>query len=451
MAKSNTFYQCSSCGYTCAKWLGKCPSCGEWDTLTEQKREEAAPAPAARHAAKSGKTVSATLLRDIPSLDSSRKKTGIGELDRVLGGGIVRGSVILAGGEPGIGKSTLFLQAADSLAKTSRVLYISGEESGEQVRMRYMRLGLSSDVAFISETALGNIISSARDHAPDFLIIDSIQTLYDPDLSSAPGSVSQVRECSAALARFAKETGTAVFLIGHVTKDGNLAGPRVLEHLVDTVLYFEGERSGAFRLLRAVKNRFGSTNEIGVFEMTGEGMVEVENPSSIMLSDEGKGSAGTCVFAALEGTRPVLLQVEALVSPTPFGLPRRQTTGVDYNRVSLIIAVLEKKIGLKLFDQDIFVNVSGGMKLSDPAMDMALAASIVSAYRNKPVRWGTVFMGEIGLTGTLRHTAQASRRAAEAARMGFDRVVLPKSNAKDISDMEVCAAATLSDALSFIF
>ena len=454
MAKQRSFYQCTQCGYECAKWMGKCPNCGSWNTLEEHLPAEAAPAHRSAMGASASKAApgKSVQLREIAGTHAPRKKTGIGELDRVLGGGIVAGSVVLAGGEPGIGKSTLFLQMADRLAQGASVLYISGEESGEQVAMRAERLELNSPVNFLAETNLSVILATIEQEKPDFLIIDSIQTIYHEEITSAAGSVSQVRECAAALARMAKSTGTALFIIGHVTKDGNIAGPRVLEHLVDTVLYFEGERASSFRILRAVKNRFGSTNEIGVFDMGDLGMREVPNPSAILLGSREKAMPGACIYCALEGTRPVMLEVEALVSETSFGTPRRMATGVDYNRMSLIIAVLEKKIGLKLYNQDVFVNVGGGMKVAEPALDLALAAAIVSSFRNRPIRPGTVLFGEIGLTGEIRHISQAEKRLSEAARMGMDRAILPSSNAKGLqTDLELAPVRTLSDALVQLF
>lgn len=454
MAKQRSFYQCTQCGYECAKWMGKCPNCGSWNTLEEHLPEQAAPVHRSAMGASASKAApgKSVRLREIAGTHAPRKKTGIGELDRVLGGGIVAGSVVLSGGEPGIGKSTLFLQMADRLAQEASVLYISGEESGEQVAMRAERLGLNSPVKFLAETNLSVILATIHQEKPDFLIIDSIQTIYHEEITSAAGSVSQVRECAAALARMAKSTGTALFIIGHVTKDGNIAGPRVLEHLVDTVLYFEGERASSFRILRAVKNRFGSTNEIGVFDMGDQGMREVPNPSAILLGSREKAVPGACIYCALEGTRPVMLEVEALVSETSFGTPRRMAAGVDYNRMSLIIAVLEKKIGLKLYNQDVFVNVGGGMKVAEPALDLALAAAIVSSFRNRPIRPGTVLFGEIGLTGEIRHISQAEKRLAEAARMGMDRAILPSSNAKGLqTDLELAPVRTLSDALVQLF
>lgn len=452
MAKAKSLYRCSECGYETVKWLGKCPSCGEWNTLEEVAREMAP-----TYGGKVKPAVQIDLsrvveLKSIRETITARIKTGIGELDRVLGGGIVPGSVVLAGGEPGIGKSTLFLQMADKLAQSREVLYVSGEESAEQVAMRFSRLGLTSSMQFMAETQVELILAAAEQKKPEILIVDSIQTIYHAEVASASGSVSQVRECAAALARFAKQSNTAVFIIGHVTKEGNIAGPRVLEHLVDTVLYFEGESQSAFRILRAVKNRFGSTNEIGVFDMKAEGMQEVKNPSAIMLSGRMKGMPGSCIYCALEGTRPVLIEVEALVSETSFGTPRRMTAGADYNRVSLIIAVLEKKIGLKMYNQDIFVNVGGGMRIWDTSLDLAIAASIVSSFRNRAIRSGTVLFGEIGLTGEIRHISQAEKRIAEAERMGMERVILPYSNmGGSKAQAEICGVKTLHDALRVMF
>ncbi len=447
-----TRYVCSQCGYENAKWMGKCPDCGEWNTM-----EECAPiisSPAAKKSAPSVKFDSSKLMlmRDIPLLSDKRTKTDMQELNRVLGGGIVKGSAVLASGEPGIGKSTLFLQMADSIGRLGRVLYVSAEESGEQVRMRAERLNVQSPVMFLAETELKQVLAAVEEAKPDFLIVDSIQTIYSDELSSAPGSVSQVKECAVKLVRLAKEAGISVFIIGHVTKEGAIAGPRVLEHIVDTVMYFEGERNSSLRILRAVKNRFGSTNEIGVFEMSDVGMREVPNPSEIMLSSRQKDVPGACVFSAVEGTRPLLLEIEALVSETAFGTPRRMATGVDYNRISLVTAVLEKKIGLKLYNQDIYVNVGGGIRLYEPAADMAAAASIVSSFRNKPIRKGTVIFGEIGLTGELRHVSMAAERIREAERLGMERVILPAACIKNIKcDIELIGVKSISDALVHLF
>ena len=452
MPRERTLFVCRECGYESAKWMGQCPSCKQWNTLEEVETPKISKS-------RSGKTVVRKIdegrilpLKEIRNSSTYRIDTKIEELNRVLGGGIVPGSVVLAGGEPGIGKSTLFLQMADNIAKEEDVLYISGEESAEQVAMRFERLGLTSDLRFMAENQLEDILSAAETVRPKVMIVDSIQTIFDSDIESAAGSVSQVRECAARLARYAKSSEVAVIIIGHVTKEGNIAGPRILEHLVDTVLYFEGENQSAFRILRAVKNRFGSTNEIGVFDMKGTGMEEVTNPSQILLSTRQKDMPGSCIYCAVEGTRPVLLEVEALVSESSFGTPRRMTSGVDYNRVNLIVAVLEKRIGLKLYNQDIYVNIGGGMRIWDSALDLATAASIVSSFRNKPLRQGIVLAGEIGLTGEVRHVSQIEKRIAEAARMGMEAIILPKSNySAGIKDIEQSPIKTLHDALGNIF
>ena len=449
---AKTRYVCNECGYESAKWMGRCPDCGNWNTMEESAPVLSQPAGKKNTPAVKFDSGRITLMREIPLLSDKRTMTDMEELNRVLGGGIVKGSAVLAGGEPGIGKSTLFLQMADSIAKVGKVLYVSAEESGEQVRMRAERLKVESPVLFLAETELKQVLAAVEAAKPEFLVVDSIQTIYSEELSSAPGSVSQVKECASKLVRLAKEAGISVFIIGHVTKEGALAGPRVLEHIVDTVLYFEGERNSSLRILRAVKNRFGSTNEIGVFEMSDEGMREVPNPSEAMLSDRQKDVAGACIFSAVEGTRPLLLEVEALVSDTAFGTPRRMATGVDYNRVSLVTAVLEKKIGLKLYNQDIYVNVGGGIRLFEPAADMAVAASIVSSFRNKPIRKGTVIFGEIGLTGELRHVAMAGERVREAERLGMERIILPRACIRNIkTDIELIGARSISDALAAMF
>ncbi len=452
MAKRTTKYVCSECGYESAKWMGRCSSCGEWNTLVEEKIENTLPAQR-KVPSVSFDPGRVKKLSEITAEHSARMISGIEEFDRVLGGGIVKGSVVLASGEPGIGKSTLFLQIAERLSLKMGVLYISAEESSEQVKLRAERLGGALNVNFLAETQLSEITAAIDAIKPKLVIIDSIQTIYDTEMSSAPGSVSQVRECASALSGIAKRTGVAMFIIGHVTKDGGIAGPRVLEHLVDTVLYFEGERNSTFRLLRAVKNRFGSTNEIGVFEMGDSGMREVKNPSEILLANRSDNASGACVFCAVEGTRPLLLEVEALVSETAFGTPRRSSTGVDFNRTTLVTAVLEKKVGLKLYNQDIFVNISGGIKLVEPAVDLAIAASIVSSFRNKPIPKGSAFFGEIGLTGDIRHISQAEKRVREAIRMGITKVILPISDAKTIKaeNAHIVGVKNISDALMEMF
>ena len=451
MAKLKTEFVCNECGYRSLRWMGKCGGCGSWNTMIEETVEEAVLAKNKYSVIKGDFEISK--LGDIVSAKESRTKTGIFEFDRVLGGGVVDGSVVLAGGEPGIGKSTLFLQTADILGKTGGVLYVSGEESPAQVKMRSERLGAGLDIMFLAETDIRRVISAFENKKPKYAIVDSIQTMYDPELSSAPGSVSQVRGCAALLTASAKKLGIAVFIIGHVTKEGAIAGPRVLEHLVDTVLYFEGETSSNLRILRAVKNRFGSTDEIGVFEMRDNGMQEVSDPS--LLNEEEKSLPGVSVFAAAQGTRPMLLEMQALVSQTQLNIPRRICSGVDISRLYMIAAVLEKKIGLKLYNQDIFINIAGGLKVREHAADLAMAASIVSSLRNISVRPGTAVIGEIGLAGEVRHVSFLSRRISECVSRGFSRVIVPKSsiekNMRNRNDIEIVGVKTLSDALSEIF
>lgn len=447
MAKEKTSFVCSECGYSSAKWMGQCPSCRQWNTM-----EEMTVAPTA-NLKKAPPASKAVFLKDVSVEDTQRWSTGFGELDRVLGGGVVEGSVVLAGGEPGIGKSTLFLQVADSLVRSGRkVLYISGEESLRQIRLRAKRLSSSGDIMLLAETEINNCISSIQQYGPDFVVVDSIQTMYSSALNPAPGSVSQIKQCAALLTKEAKTSGAAVLIIGHVTKEGAIAGPRILEHMVDTVLYFEGEKQGTFRILRAVKNRFGSTNEIGVFDMLDVGMQEVENPSGVLLSERNPKASGSCVYPALEGTRPVLLEIQALVSPTSFNMPRRMSSGLEHNRMALITAVLEKRMGLKMYNQDIYVNVVGGIKLNQPAADLAMAASIVSSFRDSAVS-DVVAMGEIGLTGEVRTIGQVEKRLYECASMGFSKAVVPKGNLKGckIPDgLEVYGVRNVFDALEIL-
>ncbi len=448
MAKEKTAFVCSECGYQCAKWLGQCPSCKEWNTL-----EQMAVAAPERGTVTVPLGEQAVLLKDVSMEDTARWSTGYGELDRVLGAGVVEGSVVLAGGEPGIGKSTLFLQVADSLARSGkRVLYISGEESLRQIRLRAQRLSINSDLRLLAETEVNSCITRIRENAPDFVVVDSIQTMYSSRLGPAAGSLSQIKECAALLTREAKTSGTAIFIIGHVTKEGAIAGPRMVEHMVDTVLYFEGERQGTFRILRAVKNRFGSTNEIGVFDMRDDGMHEVENPSGLLLSERAKEASGSCVYPAIEGTRPVLLELQALVSLTSFQMPRRMAAGLDFGRMALMVAVLEKRMGLKLYNQDVYLNVAGGMKLNQPAADLAMAASIVSSFRDAPIS-DAVAMGEVGLTGEVRAVGQVEKRLIESSKMGFKKAVIPKSNLAGLkapAGIEVIGVRHVFDALEIL-
>lgn len=446
MAKTKSVYVCRECGYESPGWLGKCPGCTQWNTMDEIKQSGAKPLVSSSDSSEHAVPIR---LSDISDEHTMRTPTGIEELDRVLGGGVVRGSVILAGGEPGIGKSTLFLQASGMLCQNgSSVLYVTGEESIQQVKMRASRLHISHKNLFIlAETNLENTLSHIHTLKPGFVMIDSIQTMYDADMQSSPGSIGQVRECASRLLQLSKTTGIPVFIIGHVTKEGAIAGPRVLEHMVDTVLYFEGEGFNTFRILRAVKNRFGSTNEIGVFEMRQEGMIEVPNPSAVLLASRAQGVAGSAVVCCMEGTRPVLAEVQALVSPTAFGMPRRTATGVDYNRMVLLAAVLEKKAGLNLSNQDIYVNVVGGIRLDEPAYDLALACAIASGYKNTPVFPDTVCIGEVGLTGEIRDVGLMEKRLTECKKLGFKRCIVPKRTKETGNGIEIARAGTLREAL----
>ncbi|THE12166.1 DNA repair protein RadA [Bacillus timonensis] len=428
MAKTKTKFTCQSCGYESAKWMGKCPGCGEWNSLVEETLHKPARKGAFAH---SSPTVQRkpSPITSIESENEPRMYTTNKEFNRVLGGGIVRGSLVLIGGDPGIGKSTLLLQVSSQIAKQSKVLYISGEESVKQTKLRSDRLGVSSDQLYVlAETDLEFISQTITELNPSFVVIDSIQTIYHSDISSAPGSVSQVRECTAELMRIAKTNGIAIFIVGHVTKEGNIAGPRLLEHMVDTVLYFEGERHHTYRILRAVKNRFGSTNEMGIFEMKETGLEEVANPSEIFLEERSAGAAGSTVVASMEGTRPVLVEIQALISPTSFGNPRRMATGIDHNRVSLLMAVLEKRAGFLLQNQDAYLKVAGGVKLDEPAIDLAVALSIASSFRDQPTNPTDVIIGEVGLTGEVRRVSRIEQRVQEAAKLGFQRVILPERN-----------------------
>ncbi|MCX7773676.1 MAG: DNA repair protein RadA [Clostridia bacterium] len=448
MAKLRSKYVCSECGYESSGWLGKCPSCSKWNTMLEEV-EEALPT-----AAKALNQVLPPViaLSSVEILETSRIKTGSSELDRVLGGGLVPASLILVGGDPGIGKSTLILQVCARIAENKRVLYVSGEESVGQIKLRADRLGaVSQGVYIISETSFERIEAIIDKEKPEFVVIDSIQTVYTEKLSSAPGSVSQVREVTGQLLRMTKKNGITTFVVGHVTKEGAIAGPRVLEHMVDTVLYFEGERHQDFRVLRAVKNRFGSTNEIGIFEMGPNGLVDVSNPSSLMLEGRSRDQAGSAVVGLMEGTRPMLVEVQALVCATSFGMPRRQATGMDYNRLSMLMAVLEKKVGMQLHAFDAYINVAGGMKLDEPAADLGVVAAIASSFKNRPVDSSTVLFGEVGLTGEVRSVSQMDKRITESLRLGFKRCVVPqlgKNTAQGLEkEIEIITVSTVEQAL----
>ncbi len=428
MAKVKTQFVCQSCGYRSPKWLGRCPDCATWNSLVEEQIV-AIPETKTR-----GWGISADQppmpITEIEAEESDRVKTRIEEFDRVLGGGIVAGSMVLIGGDPGIGKSTLLLQVSDRLSREGlKVLYASGEESPRQTRIRGERLGIhAANLLVLSETSLGEILSETEKLKPAVLVVDSIQAVFTPELQSAPGSISQVRESSARLMQMAKGTGIPIFLIGHVTKEGAIAGPRVVEHMVDTVLYFEGGGSNPYRILRAVKNRFGPTNEIGVFEMKESGLEEVLSPSEIFLSERPENVSGSVVVPSMEGTRPILVEIQALVTSSSLAVPRRTAIGVDYNRVALLMAVLEKKMGLKLYNQDIFLNVAGGIKVDEPAMDLGITISVASSFLDKTVHPKTVVFGEVGLAGEVRGINQAELRVRESVKLGFDRCILPETN-----------------------
>ncbi len=439
--KTTTFY-CTQCGNESSKWMGQCPACHEWNTMVEAPVKMAAAGTSKFSAMSGAGGVSAAVgkgvgtlkkpltLSEVQDEGETRWPTGYGELDRVLGGGIVRGSMLLVGGDPGIGKSTLLLQVTKNLSDAGRsVLYISGEESMHQIKLRASRVGSVSDsMKFLCETDLDTITEILLEEKPELVVIDSIQTMFNASVQAAPGSISQVRETTGILMRLAKETGITFFIIGHVTKEGTVAGPRVLEHMVDTVLYFEGDRYASYRIIRGVKNRFGSTNEIGVFEMRGEGLVEVQNPSEYMLEGRPEDASGSVVSCALDGTRAMLTEVQALVCKSNFGFPKRQATGTDFNRVSLLMAVLEKRIGMPLSEYDAYVNLAGGMKQNEPALDLGIALAIISSYRNRAVDGKTVAFGEVGLSGEVRMVTMADVRVSEAAKLGFTTCILPASN-----------------------
>lgn len=447
-------FVCQECGYESPKWLGRCPGCSAWNTLVEEPLSS--PTSGHTRARLEAPGEPATSLADVAVDEEARFSVGISEVDRVLGGGVVPGSLVLIGGDPGIGKSTLALQIADRLAQTRTVLYVSGEESVRQTKMRAARLGVAAArLLVLAETDLEAIRAQIAEVRPDLVIVDSIQTVYRPDLPSAPGSVGQIRECTGDLLRVAKGTGgPAILVVGHVTKEGAIAGPRVLEHMVDTVLYFEGERHHAYRVLRATKNRFGSTNEIGVFAMSGRGLAEVSDPSALFLSERPADAPGSAVLCAVEGTRPLLLEVQALVTRTPFGVPRRTAAGVDYNRTLLLLAVLEKRAGLHLASSDVYVSIAGGVRVDEPAADLGVAAAVASSHRERAVDPSTVVVGEVGLSGEVRAVSQITRRVAEAAKLGFRRVILPRPNLagmdEDTKDTELVGVERIGDALDLL-
>jgi DNA repair protein RadA/Sms len=454
MVKAKTHFVCQSCGYQVPKWLGRCPGCQEWNTFVEERMVEEK-VPERDFLSFESEAVPMPITEIVPE-ERGRLRTGIGEFDRVLGGGIVFGSVILVGGDPGIGKSTLLLQMMNCLAsKGSKILYISGEESLQQTKMRAERLGISSDQLFvISETSLEKILQDIQALRPSAVVVDSIQTIYSSDLPSTPGSITQVREASSRLLYLAKHLSIPIFLIGHVTKEGFIAGPKVLEHMVDTVLYIEGEANFSFRILRAVKNRFGSTNEIGVFEMKDSGLEEVLSPSEFFLSERTQTTSGSVVMASIEGSRPILVELQALVVPTHFGVPRRTAQGVDANRVSLLVAVMEKRLGIHLLNQDIFLNIAGGIRVEEPGADLGVIASIASSFKNHLIGSDIVVFGEVGLGGEVRGISQSEVRVKEAARLGFKRCLLPKQNREKIrgaKGIELIGVRAIQEAMEALF
>ncbi len=459
-SKKSTVFFCKECGYESAKWMGQCPGCREWNSFVE----EPISAQVLKKSGKADGTLQAkpAVLSEIAMESEDRISTGMKELDRVLGGGIVAGSLTLVGGDPGIGKSTLLLQVCQMLSQNHhKVLYISGEESLKQIKMRALRIGeFGNDLLLLCETNLELIEQHMKQYAPKVVIIDSIQTMYSDTVGAAPGSVSQVREATGLLLRMAKGMGISVFIVGHVTKEGTVAGPRVLEHMVDTVLYFEGDRYASYRILRTVKNRFGSTNEIGVFEMQEKGLTEVMNPSEYMLSGRPEGACGCVVTCTVEGTRPLMVELQALVCQTNFGIPRRQATGMDFNRINLLMAVLEKRVGLKLNDCDAYVNLAGGMRILEPAVDLGAVMAVVSSFKNRPVDEKCVVFGEVGLSGEVRAVSLAEQRVQEARKLGFTTCIMPKSNAemllemkgrkKNDSDLKIIGVSNVQEAIDLI-
>lgn len=446
--KSKPLFACQKCGYQSPKWLGKCPDCAAWNTLVEELPVKGGGSP------DFGGTAPVSIA-SVSGKEEIRTPCGISEFDRVLGGGLVDGSLVLIGGDPGIGKSTILLQVMNHLAKTvGNVLYVSGEESAQQISLRGSRMGVGEKELFLlAETSLEKILTHVQNMKPRVLVVDSIQTVFTSALESAPGSVSQVRESAGRLMMLAKGTGLPVFVVGHVTKEGSIAGPRVLEHMVDTVLYFEGDAGHSFRILRAVKNRFGSTNEIGIFEMKEEGLSEVKNPSELFLSERPLDVSGSVVVATIEGTRPLLVELQALVTGSPFGVPRRTTIGVDQNRLALLVAVLEKKVGLSLAGQDIFINVAGGARFGEPAADLGVVAAVASSHLDKVIDSRTVMLGEVGLSGEVRAITQPEMRVKEAAKLGFNRCILPLGNVKQmkLKGMELIGVKSVEQMLDVVF
>ena len=446
MAKPSTVFVCSNCGNESSKWFGRCPACNEWNTCYEEKINLKSSGKSA-----SKKTATTVKLDDVKKQDIVRTKTGFDELDRVLGGGLVKGSLTLLGGEPGIGKSTLILQICDKIKGEGQVLYVSVEESAQQIKIRADRLGIkNNDIVFLGETDIDVIEDAILKTNPKLVIIDSIQTMYSDEITSGPGSVSQVREITARIMKMCKQEEITTIIIGHVTKDGNIAGPRVLEHMVDTVLYLEGERYFAYRILRGVKNRFGSTNEIGMFEMNDIGMCEIDNPSSVLLSEKNENVAGSIVVASIEGTRPILVELQALTATSVFGMPRRTANGIDYNRLTLLIAVLEKRTGLPLGNQDVYLNIVGGIKINEPALDLGIILAVSSSFKNIPIPNDVIAIGEVGLTGEVRSVNQIEKRIKEAEKLGFKKCIIPESNKKLLKDtykLDIIGVQNISEAM----
>lgn len=453
--KTTSVFYCQDCGYESSKWMGQCPGCRQWNTFVEETVNTAEVKAAMGVRKQIKEKAQPRILSEITIKDEDKILTGIGELDRVLGGGIVQGSLTLVGGDPGIGKSTLLLQVCRNLADDGhKVLYISGEESGAQIKLRADRIGsFSKNMLLLCETSLDTIEEAIRRQSPEVVVIDSIQTMYHDSISAAPGSVSQVRESTAVFLQLAKGLGVSIFIVGHVTKEGTVAGPRVLEHMVDAVLYFEGDRHASYRILRGVKNRFGSTNEIGVFEMEAAGLKEVMNPSEFMLSGKPEEASGSIVVCSMEGTRPMLIEIQALVCHTSFGIPRRQTIGTDFNRVNLLIAVLEKRLGLTLGNCDAYVNIAGGIRITEPAIDLGIAMAIVSSFKNKSIDNKMIAIGEVGLSGEVRAVSQIQARVQEARKLGFTSCVVPSvclESVKEIKGIKITGVKTVKDAMNLL-
>ena len=453
MAKSKTIFVCSECGNESSKWLGKCPACNSWNTFYEQKVVETKSS--GRNANHADKTENKPqTLNSYQAKETIRTSTGFNELDRVLGGGLVKGSLVLLGGEPGIGKSTLILQICDKVKGEGKVLYVSGEESAEQIKMRADRLGINNDdILFLGETDIDIVNQAIIDINPKLVIIDSIQTMYSEEITAAAGSVSQVREITSQVMRVCKSRAITTIIIGHVTKEGNIAGPRVLEHMVDCVLYLEGERYFTYRILRGVKNRFGSTNEIGMFEMREEGMCEITNPSDILISEREDNPAGSCIVSCMEGTRPILVELQALTSQTIYGYPKRTANGIDFNRLALLIAVLEKRVGLQLGSQDVYLNVVGGLRINEPSIDLGIVLVTASSFKNVPIPKDMVIMGEVGLTGEIRRINNIEKRLKEAEKLGFKTCIIPESNKRDLKDkfkLDIICVRNINEAMKKI-